>query len=69
MGRFLGSFVVLIIVFSSVLWGMMLGESMPWTDPQEYLPFNGLYYLQPFLWVALPVYFLVLCVFYIRCTQ
>ena len=49
LGRFLGSFVVLIIVFSSVLWGMMLEESKPWTDPQEYLPFNGLYYLQPFV--------------------
>lgn len=65
LGRFLGSFVVLIIVFSSVLWGMMLGESMPWADPQEYLPFDGLYYLQPFLWVALPVLFFGASVFFI----
>lgn len=65
LGRFLGSFVVLLFIFSSVLWGMMVGELLPWADPEEFLPFRFTSYLQPFLWVALPVLFFGASVFYV----
>ncbi len=64
-GRFLGSFVVLLFIFSSVLWGMMLGEFLPWADREELLPFRLINYLQPFLWVALPILFLGASVFFV----
>ncbi|MFC2185731.1 ABC transporter permease/M1 family aminopeptidase [Fulvivirgaceae bacterium LMO-SS25] len=64
LGRFLGSFVVLFCIFSGVLWGMMLGEFMPWNDPQEFLPFQFINYLQPFLWVVLPTLFFGASVFF-----
>lgn len=64
-GRFLGSLAVLVLVFSSVLWGMMLGEFMPWNDPKEFLPFRFINYLQPFLWVALPTLFFGASVFFV----
>ena len=65
LGRFLGSFVVLLFIFSSVLWGMMLGEFMPWADPREYLSFQLINYLQPFFWVALPILFFGASVFFV----
>ncbi|WP_192085407.1 hypothetical protein [Algoriphagus sp. Y33] len=48
LGHFLGSFVVLLFIFSGVLWGMMVGEFMPWHDPNEFLSFQIIHYLQPF---------------------
>lgn len=45
LGRFLGSFVVLLFIFSALLWGMMAGEFMPWNDPNEFLPFHFINYL------------------------
>ena len=64
-GRYLGSLVVSLFIFSSILWGMVLGEFMPWTNPVEFLPFQFINYLQPFLWVALPILFFGASVFYI----
>ena len=65
LGRFLGSCAVLVLVFSSVMWGMMLGEFMPWINPKEFLPFQFINYLQPFLWVALPTIFFGASVFFV----
>ena len=65
LGRFLGSFVVLLFIFSAVLWGMMLGELMPWADASEYLPFQFINYVQPFFWVALPILFFGASVFFV----
>ncbi|GJM35536.1 MAG: hypothetical protein DHS20C18_45370 [Saprospiraceae bacterium] len=56
-GRFLGSFVVLVFVFSGLIWGMVLGDFMPWRDANNLLPFNFWHYLQPFLTVVLPTLF------------
>lgn len=65
LGRFLGSFTILLFIFSSVLWGMMAGELMPWRDSNEYLPFHFIHYLQPFLWVVLPTLFFCASVFFV----
>jgi hypothetical protein len=64
LGRFLGSFIVLLIIFSSVLWGMVAGEFMPWTDRGQFLSFRFTNYLQPFLWVVLPTLFFGASVFF-----
>ena len=36
LGRFLGSFTVLLFVFSGVLFGMIVGEFMPWHNSKDY---------------------------------
>ncbi|UFH34519.1 ABC transporter permease/M1 family aminopeptidase [Flavobacterium acetivorans] len=64
LGRFLGSFAVLLFIFSGVLWGMTIGEFLPWNDPSEFLPFQFINYLQPFLWVVLPTLFFGAAVFF-----
>lgn len=65
LGRLLGSFVVLLFIFSGVLLGMTAGEFMPWNDPNEFLPFQFINYLQPFLWVILPMLFFGAAVFFV----
>lgn len=51
-GRFLGSFLIVLLVFSGMIWGLMLGAVMPWLDADKFLPFTFWHYLQPFLvWV------------------
>lgn len=55
LGHFLGSLVVLLFICSGLLFGMILGEFMPWVNPEEYLSFRWINYVQPFIWVALPI--------------
>lgn len=64
LGRFLGSFVVLLVIFSALLWGMIVGEVLPWNKPNEFLPFQLINYLQPFFWVVLPTLFFGAAVFF-----
>lgn len=64
LGRFLGSFVVLLFIFSSLPLGMMLGAQMPWHKAKEMLAFDALAYLQPFAVVVLPTLFFGACVFF-----
>jgi len=63
LGRFLGSFAILIIIFCSVPIGMMLGEFLPWH--QDMLPFNMTTYLTSFLIIALPTLFFGAAVFFV----
>ena len=57
LGRFLGSFAILLFVFSGVLIGMIIGEFMPWHKPTDYHPFLFYGYFTHFiLWC-----FLVFC--------
>jgi ABC-2 type transport system permease protein len=65
LGRFLGSLVVLLFIFSSLLWGLMVGEFTPWADPKEFMPFQFVNYLQPFLWIVLPTLFFGASVFFV----
>ena len=64
-GRFLGSFVVLIFIFSGLLFGMMLGDVMPWNDVEKLLPFNFWHYLQPFLYLIIPTLFFGGAIFFV----
>lgn len=48
-GRFIGSFIVLVFVFSGAFFGMTLGFLKSFSDPDRFLPFTLWHYLQPFL--------------------
>lgn len=65
LGRFLGSFIVLLFVFSGLLPGMMLGSVMPWRDANESLPFNFWHYMQPFICIVVPNLFFAGCLFFV----
>tara|TARA_R110000868_G_scaffold304437_14_gene565180 strand:- start:20644 stop:24279 length:3636 start_codon:yes stop_codon:yes gene_type:complete len=65
LGRFLGSFVILVFVFSGLLWGMIVGNFMPWHDSDVMLPFNFWHYVQPFLFLVLPTLFYGGAIFFV----
>ncbi len=64
-GRFLGSFITLLFVFSGVLWGFVLGEFMWWRDVDKLLPFNLWNYLHPFIWIVIPSLFFAGAIFFV----
>ncbi|MEM9337809.1 MAG: M1 family aminopeptidase [Bacteroidota bacterium] len=53
-GRFLGSYVTTLFVFSGLLFGFTLGEFMPWRDADKLLPFDFWHYLHPFIYIVVP---------------
>jgi len=66
LGRFLGSFTVLFIIFSGVLFGMMVGEHMPWH--KDMLPFNVITYIRSFTIIVFPILFFGASLFlYLEC--
>ena len=64
LGRFLGSFIVTLFVFSGMLLGFMLGEVLN-PDSDKMLPFNLWNYLQPFLFIVIPNLFFSGMLFFI----
>ncbi len=65
LGRFLGSFTVLIFVFSGILFGMILGQFMPWQSADNFNPFKFLSYLQAFIYITLPTLFFGASLFFV----
>jgi len=65
LGRFLGSFVVLLIIFTALIWGNALGEFMPWRNPEDLLPYNFMVYVQPFFTVVIPILFFGSALFFV----
>ena len=65
LGRFLGSFAILLFVFSGLLIGMIIGEFMPWHKPTDYHPFYFYNYLKPFITVTLPTLFFGASLFFV----
>ncbi len=63
LGRFLGSFIILLFIFSAIPLGMMLGEFMPWKV--NLLPFNPITYIQLFAVVVVPSLFFGACLFFV----
>lgn len=64
LGRFLGSFAVVITVFSVVPLGLLLGSLMPWLTESRLGPINLNYYLTTFVYISLPTIFVFACLFY-----
>ena len=65
LGRFLGAFTVLLFAYSGILFGMMLGELMPWHNPDDFLVFNAFVYLKTFLMITLPTLFFGAALFFV----
>ena len=63
-GRFLGSLVITIFIFSGILLGMMLGYLMPWIDQDKLLPYNVGHMIKPFFLFVLPNVFIMACLFF-----
>jgi ABC-2 type transport system permease protein len=65
LGRFLGSFTVVLFAFTGILFGMILGEFMPWHNPEDLIEFNAIVYLKTFLMVTLPTLFFGASLFFV----
>ena len=63
-GRFLGSIVVQLLIFSSVGLGTWVGTHMPWLDRTRFGPENFLGYLQPYFVLVLPNLFFTTAIFF-----
>lgn len=68
LGRFLGSFLVLIFIFSGLIWGIALGGYMPWRDVENLLPFDLWSYLHPFIYIVIPTLFFSGSLFFVSGT-
>ena len=64
LGRFLGSFAVVLTVFCVVPVGMMIGSLMPWVTETRVGPMNINFYLTTFFYISVPTLFVFSCLFY-----
>ncbi len=67
-GRFAGSFVVTLFVFTGVALGAMFATIMPWMEPEKVGPFNLMWYIQPYLTIILPNLLLTGAIFFTLAT-
>lgn len=65
LGRFLGSFVILILIFTALIFGNALGELLPWKNSEQLLPFDLMTYVQPYFTVVLPMLFFGAALFFV----
>ncbi|TCN90334.1 M1 family aminopeptidase [Shewanella fodinae] len=64
LGRFIGSYLVVLAVFAFVPLAMWLGSYMPWVDASRFGPNHLQYYLVPFLTLSMPTLLLLSALFY-----
>ena len=64
-GRFIGAWVTLAIVFSSIVLGAWLGTQLPGIEPARLGPAGPLVYLQPYLLTLLPNLFIFGAIFFV----
>jgi len=64
MGRFLGSLMVQLVIFSSVGLGAWVGVHTPWLDRTRLGPEHAFAYLQPYLILVLPNLILTTAIFF-----
>ncbi|ARS36509.1 ABC transporter permease/M1 family aminopeptidase [Pontibacter actiniarum] len=67
-GRFWGSFLITLLVFTGVAFGAMAGTIMPWVEADKIGPFNLMWYLQPFLTIIIPNLLLTGAIFFTLAT-
>ena len=63
-GRFVGAFLVMLLVYSGIPLGQMAGSVMPWVDHTKFGAFHLAYYVQPFLLIVIPNVFFVSALFF-----
>lgn len=64
LGRFLGSFSMVLIIFAFLPLGLLLGSLMPWVEPARLGPFHLQYYVVCFLFLMVPTLFTFSTLFY-----
>lgn len=64
LGRFIGSFAVVLAVFAFVPLGILLGSWMPWVDQEQFGPTNFAHYLLLFVMLPLPTLFVLSALFF-----
>lgn len=69
LGRFLGSFAVILTVFSVVPLGMFIGSIMPWVTETRVGPVNLGHYFNAFIYLSVPTLFIFSCLFYVIATR
>ncbi len=63
-GRFAGAFLVSALAFLAVPLAMWVGAHMPWVDPEQIGPNRFAFYVNPYLYLALPNLFLTAALFF-----
>lgn len=67
-GRYLGSFLFMLLIATSIIIGAIIGSKlgpvMGWKDAKEYGPNNFMYYFHPFVTMALPNLFFTSSLFF-----
>lgn len=63
-GRFIGSYITALFIFSGIIFGMLLGFIMPWVDKEQIGPFMLSAFLVPTLQFLLPNLFLLGAIFF-----
>ncbi len=64
LGRFLGSFTILLFIFSGLLLGSIGGEFMPWRHPDDLMPFSIMTHLHCFFVIVFPILFFGAALFF-----
>jgi ABC-2 type transport system permease protein len=64
LGRFLGSYFTILLVFCAVPIGLLVGTFMPWVDAELFGPTHLGNYLTGFLYLSVPTLFVLSCCFY-----
>ncbi|WP_213999022.1 M1 family aminopeptidase [Arsukibacterium sp.] len=63
-GRFIGSYLVVLLVFTAVPLGILLGSFMPWVDASRFGPTQLSYYVNAFVLLSVPSLFILSALFY-----
>ncbi len=63
-GRFIGSFLILLLILTGLPLGLWLGDLMPWRDAARMLPIRPVIYWQPFLTLVIPHAFIMAVIFF-----
>jgi hypothetical protein len=63
-GRYFGSLIVTLGVFSGMLWGILVGTKMPWIDAGKLLPFRPIVFLEIYFLYILPNLVLLSALFF-----
>lgn len=64
LGRFIGAYAVVALVFAFVPLGTLIGSLMPWVDQERFGPTVLPFYLQAFLMFSLPTLFVLSALFF-----
>jgi ABC-2 type transport system permease protein len=63
-GRFLGAYLIVLVVFAMVPLGVLVGSFIPWVDPERLGETNLTFYVTTFVYFSAPTLFVFSCLFY-----